>query len=66
MPDLSPREWGVAIPLLLLMVWLGVGSQTFLPRISAVTAPILKETTMNVPFQVMAPAMPPKELASVR
>jgi len=66
MPDLSPREWGVAIPLLLLMVWLGVGSQTFLPRISAVTAPILKETTMNVPFQVMAPAMPPKELASAR
>jgi NADH-quinone oxidoreductase subunit M len=66
MPDLSPREWGVAIPLLLLMVWLGVGSQTFLPRISAVTAPILKETTMNVPFQVMAPAAHPKELASVR
>ncbi|PYT20793.1 MAG: Fe-S-binding domain-containing protein [Acidobacteria bacterium] len=66
MADLSPREWGVAIPLLLLMVWLGVGSQTFLPRISAVTAPILKETTMNVPFQVMAPAAHPKELASVR
>jgi NADH-quinone oxidoreductase subunit M len=65
MPDLSAREWGALIPLLVLMVWLGVGSQTFLPRISSVTAPILKETTVNVPFQVKADA-PFKELASVR
>ena len=66
MPDLSASEWSVAIPLLVLMVWLGVGSQTFLPRISAVTGPLLKETTMNVPFQVMAPTAPRKELASAR
>src|SRR5439155_10137848 len=52
MPDLSAREWGALIPLVILMVWLGVGSQTFLPRISSVTGPILKETTVNVPFQV--------------
>jgi NADH-quinone oxidoreductase subunit M len=64
MPDLSAREWSALIPLLALMVWLGVGSQTFLPRISSVTGPLLKETTMNVPFQVMAPAASRKELAS--
>jgi NADH-quinone oxidoreductase subunit M len=66
MPDLSAREWGVLIPLLALMVWLGVGSQTFLPRISAVTAPILKETTVNVPFQVKVDQDDHKELASAR
>jgi hypothetical protein len=31
-----------------------------------VTGPLLKETTMNVPFQVMAPAATRKELASAR
>src|SRR6185503_20760413 len=52
MPDLSAREWSALIPLVILMVWLGVGSQTFLPRISSVTGLILKESTVNVPFQV--------------
>jgi NADH-quinone oxidoreductase subunit M len=55
MPDLSAREWSAVIPLLAMMVWLGVGSQTFLPRIGAVTGPILQKTTENVPFQVRAP-----------
>jgi NADH-quinone oxidoreductase subunit M len=58
MPDLSAREWGALIPLVILMVWLGVGSNTFLPRISAVTGLILKESTVNVPFQVKAPRPP--------
>src|SRR5580704_1191341 len=30
MPDLSAREWSAMIPLVVMMVWLGVGSQTFL------------------------------------
>jgi len=64
MPDLSAREWATLIPLLALMLWLGVGSQTFLPRISQATGPILKETTLNVPFRVALP--PTKELASAR
>jgi NADH-quinone oxidoreductase subunit M len=66
MPDLTGREWIAAIPLLAMMLWLGVGSQTFLPRISAATAPILRKTTENVPFQVYSPAGVRKELASVR
>jgi NADH-quinone oxidoreductase subunit M len=52
MPDLTAREWSAIIPLLVMMVWLGVGSQTFLPRIGAVTGSILTKTTQNVPFQV--------------
>ena len=66
MPDLSAREWSAVLPLLVLMVWLGVGSQTFLPRIGDVTGPLLKKTTENVPFQVYAPAAAVKELASAR
>jgi len=66
MPDLSAREWGALIPLVILMVWLGVGSQTFLPRISSVTDLILKESIVNVPFQVKTPNGSGKELASVR
>jgi NADH-quinone oxidoreductase subunit M len=65
-PDLSGREWGALIPLLAMMLWLGVGSQMFLPRISSATSPILRKTTENVPFQVSAPAVARKELASVR
>lgn len=30
--DLSLREWGVVAPLLVLMIWIGVHSQTFLSR----------------------------------
>jgi NADH-quinone oxidoreductase subunit M len=52
MPDLSAREWSAMIPLVVMMVWLGVGSQTFLPRIGVATESILKKTTENVPFQV--------------
>src|SRR6185369_10240271 len=69
MPDLSAREWSALIPLVILMVWLGVGSQTFLPRISSVTGLILKESTVNVPFQVKSRDLSldgMKELASAR
>jgi NADH-quinone oxidoreductase subunit M len=52
MPDLSAREWSAMIPLVVMMVWLGVGSQTFLPRIGEVSGSILEKTKENVPFQV--------------
>ena len=63
MPDLTAREWAALIPLAAMMLWLGVGSQTFLPRISAATGPILNETTLNVPFRVAAPAASGSEVA---
>ena len=66
MHDLSAREWSVVIPLVVLMVWLGIGAQTFLPRISEANGLILKETTLNVPFRVAAPALEPREIASAR
>ena len=35
MTDLSGREWAAILPLMLLMVWMGTFTQTFLPSISA-------------------------------
>jgi NADH-quinone oxidoreductase subunit M len=34
-PDLTLREWVAIMPLLILMVWMGMQSQTFLPSIGA-------------------------------
>ena len=31
--DLSAREWAIIVPLIALMVWMGVGSGTFLPAV---------------------------------
>jgi NADH-quinone oxidoreductase subunit M len=49
MTDLSGREWAAILPLLILMVWMGTYTQTFLPSISAQNARILE--------QVKAPAL---------
>ena len=43
MHDLSAREWAAAIPLLILMVWMGTYTQTFMPPISAQNARILEQ-----------------------
>ena len=43
MPDLTGREWAAILPLLLLMVWMGTFTQTFLPSISAQNARILEQ-----------------------
>ncbi len=50
--DLRPREWAAIVPLIVMMVWMGVYSQTFLPAVSRSTAAILEQTKMNVRFQV--------------
>ncbi len=44
MYDLTPREWAAIVPLLILMVWMGTFTQTFLPSISAQNAQILQST----------------------
>jgi NADH-quinone oxidoreductase subunit M len=52
MRDLGPREWAAILPLLALMVWMGVASQTFLPPISATNAQIVERSEQGVIFQV--------------
>jgi NADH-quinone oxidoreductase subunit M len=50
--DLKPREWAAVIPLVAMMVWMGVYSQSFLPAIGQTTARVLEQTQVNVPFRV--------------
>ena len=38
MPDLNLREWAAMVPLIVMMVWMGVYSQTFLPPVSKTNA----------------------------
>lgn len=54
--DMNAREWAAMLPLLALMVWMGVYSQTFLPPVSAANARILDQTKIGVEFRVSAPA----------
>jgi NADH-quinone oxidoreductase subunit M len=58
MPDLNAREWCAVIPLILMMVWMGTYTQTFLPPVSRTTARVLEQTQVNVPYRVKAPAAP--------
>jgi NADH-quinone oxidoreductase subunit M len=51
-PDLTLREWAAILPLIAMMVWMGVYSQTFLPPVSQNTARILKQTNVNVSYRV--------------
>jgi NADH-quinone oxidoreductase subunit M len=62
MPDLNGREWAAVLPLLLLMFWMGVYSQSFMPAISAQNAQILGQ--VNRPALASQPAV--KELANAR
>ena len=41
MPDLNFREYAIIVPLILLMVWMGTFTQSFLPPISASNAVLL-------------------------
>ncbi len=52
MPDLNLREWAVAVPLIVMMIWMGVYSQTFLPPVTRATARVLDQAQINVPFRV--------------
>ena len=56
-PDLVPREWFAVVPLIVMMFWMGVYSQSFLPPVGKVDARVLEQTQVNVPFRVgIAPA----------
>jgi NADH-quinone oxidoreductase subunit M len=64
LPDLNAREWAVVVPLIVMMVWMGVYSQSFLAPVSKTTARVLSEAQVNVPFQVQA--RPNTEVARAR
>ena len=65
-PDLNVREWAVVIPLIAMMVWMGVYSQSFLPQVGKVNARIIEQTNINVPFKVGLTAPSQTEVANAR
>jgi NADH-quinone oxidoreductase subunit M len=59
MPDFNAREWACVIPLVVMMVWMGIYTQTFLPAVSEANAKILDQSKGNVPLQVALPQTAP-------
>ena len=63
MPDLNAREWAAALPLVLLMFWMGIYSQSFMPAISTQNAQMLQQVNRTTTaFQ----GSPVKEVANAR
>jgi NADH-quinone oxidoreductase subunit M len=61
--DISGRELAAIVPLVILMVWLGIGTRTFLPAIGAANAQILEQSKANVVYQVKSDS---REVARAR
>jgi NADH-quinone oxidoreductase subunit M len=56
-PDLTARDWVPIVPLIVLMVWLGCYTQSFMPPISSATAHVLDQTRINDEYRVsLSPA----------
>jgi NADH-quinone oxidoreductase subunit M len=66
MPDLRGREWTAIVPLVLMMVWMGVYSQSFLPPVGKNTAKIIEQTSVNVPYRVQLGVSSGTEVARAR
>jgi NADH-quinone oxidoreductase subunit M len=68
MPDLNLREYAIIVPLIVLMVWMGTFTQSFLPPISASNAVMVPPADRHV--RNVAPTPPvaarAKELADAR
>jgi NADH-quinone oxidoreductase subunit M len=63
MPDLNPREWAAVLPLLLLMFWMGIYSQSFMPAIDTQNAQILQQVNRGA---TASRATAVKEVANAR
>ena len=63
MPDLNAREWAAVLPLLLLMVWMGTYTQSFMPPISAQNARVLEQYQQRLAVQEVPAA---REVANAR
>jgi len=72
MPDLDLREYAIVVPLILLMLWMGTFTQSFIPPISASNAVALGpiDARRDVHVQKAPPrelvAQPVRELANAR
>ena len=65
MHDLSTRELAAIVPLIIMMVWMGTATRSFLPPITTSSAAILEQTKVNVNFEVRGPRNPAAVAAPV-
>lgn len=63
--DLSGRDWAPVIPMIVLMVWLGCYTQSFLPPISSATSHLLQQTKMNEEYRVQVTPPHAQQIAEV-
>ena len=59
MPELTGREWACMVPLVIMMVWMGTYTQSFLTPITKATARLLEQTNSSAPMRVHAPLKAP-------
>jgi NADH-quinone oxidoreductase subunit M len=64
--DLNVREYVCVVPLVILMVWMGTYTQSFLPAVSNTTRQILDQSSANVPLRVSGPRSNGTEVARAR
>jgi NADH-quinone oxidoreductase subunit M len=58
MPDFNAREWACMIPLVVMMVWMGIYTKTFLPAVTDANLRILDQSRSNAPLRVSLPGAP--------
>jgi NADH-quinone oxidoreductase subunit M len=51
-PDLNMREWACVVPLVVMMLWGGIYTQTFLAPVTETTSIIVKQSKMNARLSV--------------
>lgn len=63
--DLIGRDWVTLVPLVLLMVWLGSYTQSFMPVISAATSRTLDQSKINEEYRVKLTTPKPVQTVEV-
>jgi NADH-quinone oxidoreductase subunit M len=56
MPDFNLREWVCIAPLVVMMVWMGIYTQSFLPVVSETNAGILNQSAAAAALRIPMPA----------
>ncbi len=63
--DLRGRDWASVVPLIVMMIWLGSYTQSFMPPITAATSHLLDQTNMSNEYRVKVRLPKPPEVAEV-
>ncbi|MBV8830951.1 MAG: NADH-quinone oxidoreductase subunit M [Acidobacteriaceae bacterium] len=63
--DLRRREWVPLLPLIVLMVWLGSYTQSFMPPITSATSRLLDQTSMSNEYRVKLSSPAGAQIAEV-